>query len=361
MLPEIGSNFWELSSTRPISINQFFWSCSYYHYNVLYFKSGRNAIKGLCRVLKEPRKVLLPAFTCDTVIQPFVDEGWEVLFYRLNADLSIDTENLLALCERECPTALLCHSYYGFNTLQNAENLIGHLHDHGMIIIEDITQSLLSGYHLDCADYYVSSIRKFFAIPEGGVLISKKQLDIAGVEKADPAIIEKARAVYEQKRQYIYGERADKEKSFRNGYIELAEWVSQNDRLCHMCDETKAIFYCQDYDIIKQARRTNYSDLVGLIKESREVRPIFTELSDRDIPLYLPVEVLGDRKKLQSFMAKNNVFCPVIWSRPEIVCETDAVSCFAYDKLLCIPIDQRYGSDEMHYIAQLIAAYEKVL
>ena len=48
----------------------------------------------------------------------------------------------------------------------------------GIIIVEDITHSLLSDCWQSCADYMVGSLRKWCAIPDGGILIKTTDKEV---------------------------------------------------------------------------------------------------------------------------------------------------------------------------------------
>ena len=222
MLSEVGSNFWDFSLDAPKRRIPLWWETDDYHR--IYFKSGRNAIKAICRALKKNNtKVLLPIYTCETVIQPFLDEGWNVDFYRINKDLTVDDDFLKRKVESFKPSVVFFHSFFGFDTLKSSLSLIKCLHDSGIVVIEDITQSLFSKHYIEFADYYVGSLRKFLAIPDGGVLISKTKLSISGIMPADKDVFSVAKKAFEEKSLYMKSELKEpnlKEK-FREHYKEL--------------------------------------------------------------------------------------------------------------------------------------------
>ena len=152
MKSEVGSNFWEYELKAKEKNHCLWWKSP--DYCVEYFKSGRNAIKALCRKLNVSKKsALLPIYTCTTVIDPFLEEGWEIGFYRLNTDLTLNYESLFQKYENNEPSVILFHSYFGLDTLKNDFDIIRQLQDRGALIVEDITQALLSHHHIPIADY----------------------------------------------------------------------------------------------------------------------------------------------------------------------------------------------------------------
>ncbi|MCQ2264573.1 MAG: hypothetical protein MJZ46_00810, partial [Bacteroidales bacterium] len=81
------------------------------------------------------KRVLLPAYTCQTVIAPFVQEGWQCAFYPLNKNLRIDTVALPALAKSFRPTLCLVHPYFGNELNQSELNLLAELKSLGCVLV----------------------------------------------------------------------------------------------------------------------------------------------------------------------------------------------------------------------------------
>lgn len=360
MLNEIGSNFWQYSFDLPQRKEKLWWEREYY--NSIFFKSGRNAIKALARIIKnDGRRVILPAYTCETVISPFIDEGFEIGYYGINTDMSLNTESLLRLIDTFQPNAVLFHSYFGFDTLSADESFIEKIHSRGITIIEDITQAVFSNHHIECADYYVSSLRKFLAIPDGGVLFSKAELDIRGICSPNQEMVRVAVEAFEQKAEYISSSYNEKLKvRFRNGYIKLNQLIADNNQLTYINPESLRIFESCDIGYIKSKRRENFENLKAVVCEIDGVGLVISKMDDNASPLYLPIYVKGNREILQKYLAENKVYCPVIWPKPsQVMCEFEATE-YMYTHMLCIPIDQRYGKDDLCRIERLLREYREV-
>ena len=148
MITEIGSNFWETECLEKGNNSLLWWKQD--DYNIQYYKSGRNAIKALCKNIGLRKKVAIPIYTCDTVIQPFLDEKWDVVFYKINKDLSICDQSLDDVVNKDKPDVIFFHSFFGFNTYGNTENIIKYKNQ-GIVIVEDLTQSLFSNHFLKMA------------------------------------------------------------------------------------------------------------------------------------------------------------------------------------------------------------------
>lgn len=113
------------------------------------------------------KRVLMPAYTCQTVIDPFQQLGWEIYYYPIEKDLRIDIQSLLGLANHINPNIVLAHPYYGMNFESDERAAIKQLKDNGAIIIVDNTQCIFSSERLPYVDYYVGSYRKWFCCPDG--------------------------------------------------------------------------------------------------------------------------------------------------------------------------------------------------
>lgn len=352
MKSEIGSNFWEYSVDSEKKNGQLWWETE--EYSIEYFKSGRNAIKAFCRLIKVPTKsVLLPIYTCSTVIDPFVDEGWDIHFYCLNKDLTLNRESLIYTYEINEPSVVFFHSYFGLDTLKNDLGVIKDLQAQGAIIVEDITQSLFSNHNISFANYYVSSLRKYLAIPDGGFLASKQKIPMIEKISSSPEIVKTAFDAFGLKARYFEQEEPKIKDEFRSKYQELNLMIGKNEQIIDISPESLQIFASIDFDMVKRRRVENYRYLLHELEDLNFIKPVLSVGVADDAPLYLPVYVENVRKDFQAYLASNRVYCPIIWPRPLQIQNADQVTEYMYQNMLCFPIDQRYGIEEMSKVVNL--------
>ena len=348
MLSEIGSNFWEYFVDEKKVTEGFFWND--FKYKVQFLKSGRNAIKALCQCIKtNDKSVMLPIYTCDTVIQPFIDEGWRVYFYKINKDLTINSENFLDIYEKINPEVIFVHSFFGFDTINSSNLLLRKCKSNGSVIVEDMTQSLFSNHRIEFADYYVTSFRKFLAIPDGGAIISNNNIQLANIEPADALITAVALKAFELKKKYFVNADKKLKEQFREKYQELNSLISKNESLYEISEISYSIIGSCDRRAIVERRKSNYSYIYNSLNQYSWIQPVLSDVTDESCPLYLPVYV-KNRKGVQAFLAERNIYCPVIWPKSNHITEIDEDVRYMYEHMLCIPIDQRYGMDEMNAI-----------
>ena len=353
---EIGSNFWQIdlednNKNLEIGVSNI--------YSTTFYKSGRNAIKALCKVLSfADKKVLLPVFTCETVIAPFLSENWNVDFYDISPNLQVNENSLCEKIESFRPSVILFHSYFGFDTLNNLKNKIDELKSKGIIIIEDITQSLFSEFEKTNADYFVASLRKFFAVPNGGIIQTNREQILIDKKVHDSEIDDVAVRAFELKRKYIEecDENVDKEM-FRCEYKKLNELISDNAEIEEISPLALTICRNIDKNNLCKRRIENYDYLDSHIK-SEYIR-VLGPLQSDTVPLYFPLYVnsADERDELQKFMAERKIYCPVIWPIPNNLTVLTENSKYIYNHILCVPIDQRYDLNDMRIIVKAFDDY----
>jgi len=133
--------------------------------------SGRAALGRLAAHLKlTPRdRVLLPAYHCPSMVEPFMHAGCELEFYPLNADLSPHREDFKrALC---LPTRLVVFVNF-FGLEPPAEDCIAQARAAGVTIVHDCAHAYYALPGIPPDDYAIASLVKFFALEEGGLLLA---------------------------------------------------------------------------------------------------------------------------------------------------------------------------------------------
>jgi len=359
---EIGGNFWfgpdTLSYPKVINLNLQYVSKEE---QIVYTSTGRSAIKLILQNLtKKNKKALLPIFTCDSVIKPFIQEGYKVSFYNVEESLQINSEHLKECIEALNPDIVFFQSYFGFATLQNIRLIYNWIKNKDIIIIEDLTHCWLSNFDKRGADYYLLSLRKWLEIPDGGAaicndknLIFKKQLF-----KENDGLIELFTKAALMKEEYTKNLDTSLKPEFRRLYYKAENLLDSEDEIYKISNLSKAIINSASLENIKSKRRNNFLLLLNNLKENSRVKTIFGTLNEEVVPLYFPVYVNLNRQKLQNYLAENEIYCPIHWPLPDIINrELTSNAEFIYKNLLSIPCDQRYDEKDMQRIVQALVDY----
>lgn len=358
---EIGSNFWNYSLSGHRK-DKFWWETDEFH--KIYLKSGRNAFKAICNKISETannKRVLFPAYHCETESDPWYEAGWEVVYYPVEKNFTVDCLKLQKLVTETIPSVIVIQSYFGFEALDaECDKFLKSIKSKGIIIIEDITQSVLSDIKHECADYYVASFRKFFAIPDGGVLISKSIINVGDIKQPDPNLTMSAVQAYNLKEEYFETKEKDVKEQFRKEYVNLNSLVSVNDALYAMSEFSRKILESINRKDIGTKRRRNFKLLVEELKVAEFLEITTSNLDDNTVPLFLPIlmDSSKEREDLQAFLAKHDIYCPIIWKMSPKIINCPIESKEIYSRILCFPIDQRYDTDDMERIIATVKEWK---
>ena len=325
-------------------------------FGIGFYDSGRGAIRALLDEdesrLDEGnnanRKVLLPAYLCDSVEDVFARRGWDVLHYSLTKDLMPDKDELSDKLAGGNVSILVIHPYYGRDGYGHIRRQLYSLRDkYGYRIAEDVTQSLcMAG--ISEADYIFGSLRKWFPVPDGGFLISRRTR-YSNLENTRDVDVQ-LRAM-DEKQKYVLTGSGDKEKYLRI-HSEAEKLLADEDMCYGMSEFSRKILGKIDYrhSMLQRQRNANY--LVRHIPAGK-VLLNRNEYQNDEIPLYIPIWV-GNRELFQKHMAHNGIYLSILWGLKD----KDALSGMSdadrwhYSNLLAVPCDDRYGEEDMEYICQ---------
>lgn len=315
-------------------------------------RSGREAI-GMAIAGIKPGVALLPAYCCWSMVLPFEAAGWIVAYYPLNEDLSVKIPQLVTTVKELKPQVVLVMDYYGFAPTVAAVNAIKDI-DKNIIVIEDFTQCLfsLSEKINPSVDCYVASIRKSLGVPDGGVVFSKKELNLNLLSEERTAFVEQHVEAGIKKKCYTYSAEASDKQIFRELQSAAGAEIKADYHLYKISPEAKSILENTDVNTVKFARKKNYEHLYSLLKDNPHFNILFPP-GDNPAPFMLIIKSL-QRDALQTAFAKKNVFCQVIWPLKDAAKEICPISKEMEETMLAIPIDQRYNYDDIEEIGQRI-------
>lgn len=355
--------------------------------HICYTASGREAIALALKSMetKHPdaaKRCLMPAYMCDTVFFPFERAGWELHFYHLNRKLEVDTEELERLVNQVRPGLIFIHPYYGVDTWKSARSFLHEWRAQGIRIMEDVTQS----YYLESvgteADYCVGSLRKWYAIPDGGFVAAREPLAEEALAQSG-VFTAKRIELLTQKWEYLHGQGSpEQKKALKDDYLhknrDMEGWLDAYAGISEISEEAVHILTGVNEEAARDRRRTNCAYLHERMRNRAQVIPVFgseyesvAEVRGQEdpegqsrpaaAPLYYPVYA-KNRDKLQQFMAEKGVYAPTLW--PVGVNDSNAASLwederYIYGHILALPIDQRYEIQEMQRILEVLDQYEE--
>lgn len=358
MLSEIGSNFWINPEDKFEYIQEFTPQIfGVKGTDFCFLSTCRSAISLAIEMieLRNPgglKIAVVPSFTCETVIQPFLEFGYSLKPYDINAELGIDKQEFLRFIKQSKASVLIIHRYFGLDTMKDMEGVIQEIRDLGICIIEDRTQCLYSDIKTLNADFFVASMRKWNGIPDGGFLVCKdgriegKPLDVD--KELELAKIDAGYAKYNYLFKHI-GEKRDFLEKFRKAEDILDKQAGRY-KISPFSYAMQANF---DIGGLKQKRRNNYLTLIYTLSKVKGIEIIFNGLPDEAVPLYFPIMVKR-RRDIQRRLCERGIYAPIIWPKSDLLPNVSDNANRLYRDMLCIPIDQRYGEDDMNRIADAL-------
>jgi len=310
--------------------------------DVFTYSSGRAALFQILNYLKQDKgimRVLLPDYLCSSVLVPVKALGLEFAFYQIDENLELEQYNLSKLYK--AGTAILLINYFGLKNLEKQIKAIRNI-DEKAIIIEDDVQAFYEFLKpLGDIDFKFTSLRKTFAIPDGGLVKTKYNMPVVdkpntfGQYKAAAALLKSMReGNFNDK---IYLELFEKGESLIDEEIE-----------CGMSRIAKKLYYFINDEHVKVRRRNNASYLLESLKKIG-VEPILP-IQDGHVPLFVPIS-LENRDAVRKAMFQKEVFCPVHWPLEGMNLRRGKIMA---EKELSLIIDQRYGRKEMDEIIAVL-------
>lgn len=327
--------------------------------NRIHYSLCREALCDIAHAMDNTnKKVLIPAYTCQTVITPFEEGGWQCEYYSIKRDLRIDLYSLENTIAKHSPSLLVVHPYFGMDLNEEEIAALNSVKEKGVEIVLDLTQCLFSTKQYPFASFVVASYRKWMPIPDGGYLLNQtdsvkiNQPETENEEFTDREIA----AMYLRSQYFGNGEQRTKAISIR--LSKMADHIADRNIMPHkMSQVAYNLLVKEDMEKNQKSRFSNYTYLFNIIKESPKIAKVCQNMDDvTTAPLYFTIYV-QDRPALQRLLAQDSIYAPVIWPvEDERVLINEEVK-YIYDHVLAIPCDQRYDEKDMRRAVEIINNY----
>ena len=296
-----------------------------YHKGALRLNTGRNCLEYILRSRKY-KKVYIPYYTCEVILEPFKKTGTEYEYYHINSELELLNDISLGK-----DVALLYTNYYGLKQAY-VENLVNR---YGSQLIVDNTQAFYAEPFEGIDTFY--TCRKFFGVPDGAYLYCDKVLD------------EYIRQDYSYDRMIHLMKRID--LSAEEGYKDFrkADDGLDNQPILRMSKLTERLMQSIDYDDVAKKRRANFMQLHNALCDSNRLN---LPLDNDSVPMVYPYMV--SREGLREKLIENKIFVARYWPNVLDWTEKGSIEYQFTEQMLPSPIDQRYGEEEMNRIIKLV-------
>lgn len=320
----------------------------------LFVTSGREAMYQIIKSLSlsKDETILIPSYLDWAILDPFIRTSTKSRFYKIKENLEIDLEDIQQKIDDKTKAILLIH-YFGFpQPLTDIKKV-----KEKLLVIEDTTHSFLSLHENkpsgSFGDVSFASFRKMLPIPDSAMICyNNKNISIPHLSNQDIWHLN-----YREKRElglYYRGNFIRTGNKFQKKlsqiYFESAEELLQKiyTNPCKMSEKSKGLLERLRIEEIINQRRKNFIYLLG--EDFGEITPFYKNLPDGVCPLGFPV-LSKNRNELEQHLIKNKIYPPVHWRLPDCINKDDyEISWDISNKILTIPIDQRYNQSHMDYI-----------
>lgn len=308
-----------------------------------YYASGRAALYQILKSLEgKVNKIWFPDWLCHTMVDAAKQAGFEYTFYTLD---NVFQASLLALDASGFKDGdlVLLINYFGLQDLTETAKAIKEAYPNAIVIEDDVQAYYSFAEETNpYVDYRFTSLRKAFAIPDGGLVYTKNPMPLA----TQPNTFAKYKiegGVMKMHR----GEPGIKDEDYL-ALFEKGSALIDNNYESVMSFDSKMLFAGTDSQWVKQKRQENAKYLIeGL--NSLGIKPMI-DVSKDSVPLFVPIW-LEDRNTVRKRMFQHEVFCPVHWPLESLPLKKGEE--MAQHELSLI-VDQRYTNNDMDLILSLL-------
>lgn len=324
----------------------------------VYYSLCREALFDIAVSLSSSNRiVLIPAYTCQTVITPFEEAGWDCVFFPIKRNLRIDIPAFLEAVTRYNPSVIVIHPYFGMELNAEEESALKVASQDATVVL-DLTQCLFSGKRYPFVAFTVGSYRKWFPIPDGGFLESNHGLFPISQPKAENTEFTEREVAAMYLRGQYFGNADQRTKTISIRLSKAADHLAESNITPHRISSVAYnLLQKERFDNVLHDRIRNFTFLFQHIQDCNKVKKVCQNLADvTTAPLYFAIYVNG-RSQLQRLLAENAIYSPVIWTvRDERVLINEEVK-YIFSHVLAIPCDQRYNEDDMQRVVEITNNY----
>lgn len=293
-----------------------------YHKGLIGVNSGRNALLYVLKV-RGVQKLYIPRFLCDSVSELCKREVVEYEEYSIDKNfLPVFTKTLGK------DEYLYVVNFYG----QISNEILCELHKQHKNIIFDNVQAFFQKPVTGIDTVY--SCRKFFGVPDGGYVYTEKRLEeelLADISK--------------DRMKHILG-RFEETGTKYYGDFQANDELFYDMPLREMSALTRNILRGVDYELVRQRRNENYAVLENALASMNGLK-LKTPNGPYCYPFYCK-----NGMDIKKQLAAQKIYVATLW--PNVLELGGTLEKDYAENILPIPCDQRYGAEEMKYIASTI-------
>lgn len=302
------------------------------HQDGILLNTGRNALEYILRYIGEVKGVYLPYYTCEVVLEPLKKLHIPYSFYHINAKFEM-VEDI----QPKEGEYIIANNYFGVKDAY-IKLLAGKYGEH---LIVDCAQAFFAKPIPGIKSFY--STRKYVGVADGGVAY--------GVDGKYSLLYDEDDSTLHNSHLLIR-KKHGAEAGFKD--YQLNETKLDNQPIRLMCRNTRDILWHIDCQKVITKRRENFAYLHEGLKEENFLQ--LPEIDTFACPMLYPFVTRNDRD-LRKELIDKKVFVAKYWQNVLSWVSINSMEYLLAEKLISLPIDQRYEEDEMKYIVSLIKLF----
>ena len=292
-----------------------------YHEEAIRFNTARSSIRYI-QSIENYRKYYIPYYLCDCMYEMMDELGIKYELYHVNKEMLPDIKHDIK--QDECVYIV---NYFGQVSNETALNL---KHKYKNIIFDN-TQSFFQ----DALDgiYTIYSCRKYFGVSDGAYLYTNKKMQ----NDLEPD-------VNYNRFNYLIGRYEMGANMFFKEF-QTADYNLKYKEIKGMPKLTQNILKSLDYFEIKEKRENNFKYL-----DSRMTK--YNKLKNLKVGTFMYPLMVDEADKVRRKLIEKKVYIPRLW--PNVLDDVKDIESYDYkfaEKIIPIPIDHRYGIEDMKFIA----------
>lgn len=296
-----------------------------FHKDAIRLNTGRNALEYIL-LANSYKKIYLPFFTCNVLLEPIKKLNIQVVFYSINKSF----EPIFDFTKIKHDEAFLYTNYFGLK-----DDFVKTLSKNCINLIIDNAQSFFSKPLENIDSFY--SPRKFFGVSDGAYLYCRKKLDTT-LEKD----ISYERFTHLLRRIDISAE--DGYQDFMSNDKKLI-----NQPIKRMSNLTQILLDSIDYNDCANVRKENFAYLHKHLKKSNLLE---NNLDSESVPMIYPYWC--EDKNLREKLITHKIYTPLYWPNVLDWSKKTSLEYKMTKEIVYLPIDQRYGIEELKLILRNI-------
>lgn len=301
-----------------------------YHKDAIRLNTGRNAFEYILRA-KAYKKVYLPFYTCDVMLEPIKKLNIKYEFYSIRNNF----EPIFDFHKVKLSDVFVYTNYFGI-----CNHIVKELSELCENLIIDNSQAFFSRPLADIDTFY--SARKFFGIPDGAYLYTNKQINEN--LKTD---------ISYQRFEHLLGRIDISAEEFYDEFKRNDDLLI-NQSIKRMSNLTHTLLSTIDYRSVSERRQRNFLFLHTHLKSINELN---LNIDSAAVAMIYPL-LINNGNKIKNHLINNKIFVATYWPHVENLVDANSTEMYLFTNLVCIPVDQRYDDNDMETIINLILNYE---